>query len=173
MRIASRLGIRHDMSELIERAPSMSMREILASKNSGEIYSIAPDRPVLEAVTFMGLHDIGSLVVKDGDKMVGLLTDRDIVRCLRNANCNLSGTLVRDVMVGSPVVGHPNDTADQVRRMMTDSHISHLPVVDENGLVGIISFYDVARSALSNAEFENKLLKRYIKDWPEDDAGKE
>ena len=146
----------------------MSMREILASKSSGEIYSISPNSSILAAISLMGEHDIGSLVVKDGDQMVGLLTDRDIVRCLRRANCNLSEALVRDVMVASPVVGHPEDTADQVRRLMTESHISHLPVVDDSGLIGIISFYDVARTALSNVEFENKLLKRYIKDWPEE-----
>jgi CBS domain-containing protein len=146
----------------------MSIREILASKNSGEIFSIAPDSNILAAITLMGQHDIGSLVVKEGGRMVGLLTDRDIVRGLCKANCNLSNTLVRDVMVASPVVGHPDDTADQVRRLMTESHISHLPVVGEEGLIGIISFYDVARTALSNVEFENKLLKRYIKDWPEE-----
>ena len=148
----------------------MSIREILASKNSGTIYSIAPDSSILAAVTLMGQHDIGSLVVKEGERMVGLLTDRDIVRGLRKANCNLVNTLVREVMVLSPVVGHPDDTPDQVRRMMTDSHISHLPVMDDTGLIGIISFYDVARTALSNVEFENKLLKRYIKDWPTDDS---
>jgi len=146
----------------------MSIREILASKSSGEIFSIAPDSSIFAAITLMGQHDIGSLVVKEGGRMVGLLTDRDIVRGLHKANCNLSNTLVRDVMVASPVVGNPEDTADQVRRLMTESHISHLPVVGEEGLIGIISFYDVARTALSNVEFENKLLKRYIKDWPEE-----
>lgn len=146
----------------------MSIREILASKKSGEVFSITPDSSILAAITLMGQHDIGSLVVKEGEQMVGLLTDRDIVRALRKASCNLSSALVREVMVASPVVGHPEDTADQVRRLMTESHISHLPVVGEEGLIGIISFYDVARTALSNVEFENKLLKRYIKDWPEE-----
>lgn len=146
----------------------MSIREILASKNSGAVFSTAPDSSILAAITLMGQHDIGSLVVKQEDQMVGLLTDRDIVRALCKANCNLSNALVRDAMVASPVVGHPDDTADQVRRLMTESHISHLPVVGEEGLIGIISFYDVARTALSNVEFENKLLKRYIKDWPEE-----
>lgn len=149
----------------------MRIREILASKKSVEIYSIAPGQPVHEAVALMTRHDIGSLVVKEGDRMVGLLTERQIVRGLSKANCNLCNTLVREVMVASPIVGHPEDSVDQVRSVMTENHISHLPVEDENGLIGIISFYDVARSALSNVEFENKLLKRYIKNWPEDEAG--
>lgn len=150
----------------------MSIREILAAKKSVEVHSIAPDQFVHEAVALMTRHDIGSLVVKENDQMIGLLTDRHLVRGLSKAKCNLCNTLVRDVMVVSPIVGHPEDSVDQLRQVMTENHISHLPVVDEKGLMGIISFYDVARSALSNVEFENKLLKRYIKDWPEDEADK-
>jgi CBS domain-containing protein len=145
----------------------MVIREILALKKSREIFSIAPDRPVHEAVSRMAEHDIGSLVVVDGGKMVGLLTDHSIVRGLSKASCNLCSTLVRDIMLTDPVTGHLDDTVDQVRRVMTDNHISHLPVEDDNGLAGIISFYDVARTVISEAEFENKLLKGYIKNWPE------
>jgi CBS domain-containing protein len=145
----------------------MVLREILASKKSGEIFSITPDRHVHEAVALMSEHDIGSLVVKEGDKMVGLLTDHCVVRGMNKFGSNVYGTLVGDVMSDPPVVGHPDDTVDQARRKMIDSHTNHLPVADENGLVGIISFIDVAKTALSEAEFENKLLKGYIKNWPE------
>jgi len=145
----------------------MVIREILALKKNREIFSISPDSPVHEAVTYMAEHDIGSLVVKEGDRMVGLVTDHVIVRGLSKASCNLCNTLVRDVMIANPITGHLEDTVDQVRRVMTDNHISHLPVVDDDGLAGIISFYDVAKTAISEAEFENKLLKGYIKNWPE------
>jgi CBS domain-containing protein len=145
----------------------MVIREILALKKNHEIFRIAPDRPVHDAVALMAAHDIGSLVVMEGDAMVGLLTDHIIVRGLSKASCNLCNTLVRDIMLPNPVSGHLDDTVDQVRRVMTDNHISHLPVVDDRGLAGIISFYDVAKTAISEAEFENKLLKGYIKNWPE------
>lgn len=145
----------------------MIIREILALKKSREIYSIAPERPVHEAVAQMAEHDIGSLVVMENGKMVGLLTDHAIVRGLSQAHCNLCNTQVRDVMIANPISGHLDDTVDLVRRVMTDNHISHLPVCDDNGLAGIISFYDVARTVISEAEFENKLLKGYIKNWPE------
>ncbi|MFA7241522.1 MAG: CBS domain-containing protein [Sulfuricellaceae bacterium] len=145
----------------------MIIREILASKKSGKIYSIAPERYIHEAVALMTEHDIGSLVVMDGDKMVGLLTDRCVVRGLSKSGCDVCGTRVSDVMSDNPVVGHPDDPVDLARRKMIDSHTNHLPVADEKGLVGIISFFDVARTALSEAEFENKLLKGYIKNWPE------
>jgi CBS domain-containing protein len=145
----------------------MIIREILALKKIHEVFSVTPDCPVHEAVAHMAEHDIGSLVVKDGDKMVGLITDHIIVHSLNLASCNLCNTVVREVMIANPITGHLDDTVDQLRRVMTDNHISHLPVVDDNGVVGIISFYDVARTAISEAEFENKLLKGYIKNWPE------
>lgn len=148
----------------------MSIREILAAKKSTEIHSIAPDQFIHEAVALMARHGIGSLVVKEDGKMAGLLTERHIVRGLSKTQCNLCNTRVRDVMAASPITGQPDDSIDQVRKVMTENHISHLPVVDESGLVGIISFYDVARSALSDVEFENRLLKRYIKNWPEEEA---
>ena len=144
----------------------MSIREILASKGTEGVLSISPDSSVVEAITIMSQHNIGSLVVKQGEQMVGLLTDRHIVRALNRAGGNLSQSLVRDAMETKPVVGHLDDSVDQVRHHLTVNHISHLPVVDDSGVVGIISFYDVARTVLSNVEFENKLLKKYIKDWP-------
>jgi CBS domain-containing protein len=147
----------------------MSIREILASKGTGGVYSISPESSIVEAITIMSKHNIGSLVAKQGEQMVGLLTDRHIVRALTKAGGNLSQSLVRDAMETKPVVGHLEDSVDQVRRQLTENHISHLPVVDDSGVVvDIISFYDVARTVLSNVEFENKLLKKYIKDWPEE-----
>lgn len=146
----------------------MSVREILASKGVESVQSISPDTPVVEAIGTMTKLNIGSLVVKQDDKMVGLLTDRHIVRALTKAGGNLSQTLVRDAMETKPIVGQLDDDVDSVRRHLTENHISHLPVVDKGDVVGIISFYDVARAVLSNVEFENKLLKKYIKDWPEE-----
>ena len=147
----------------------MSIREILASKGTEGVLSISPDSSVVEAINIMTQRNIGSLVVKQGEQMVGLLTDRHIVRALTRAGGNLSQSLVRDAMETKLIVGRLDDDVDSVRRQLTENHISHLPVVDDSGgVVGIISFYDVARTVLSNVEFENKLLKKYIKDWPEE-----
>ena len=150
----------------------MSIREILASKGAGEVLSISPDSTVVEAINIMTQRNIGSLVVKQDEKMVGLLTDRHVVRALTRAGGNLSQAKVRDAMEAKPIIGQLDDNVDSVRRQLTENHISHLPVVDKGEVVGIISFYDVARTVLSNIEFENKLLKKYIKDWPEEDASK-
>jgi len=147
----------------------MSIREILASKGTDSVLSISPESSVVDAINIMTQRNIGSLVVKQGEQMVGLLTDRHIVRALTKAGGNLSQSLVRDAMETKPILGRLDDDVDSVRRHLTENHISHLPVVDDGGaVVGIISFFDVARSVLSNVEFENKLLKKYIKDWPEE-----
>ena len=73
----------------------------------------------------------------------------------------------RDVMKANPPVAKPEDTADTLRSLMTELHITHVPVMDEGALIGILSFHDIAKSAIKDAAFENKLLKQYIKNWPE------
>jgi CBS domain-containing protein len=82
-------------------------------------------------------------------------------------DCDLKDAEVSTLMVTEPVVASADDSVDYARDVMTKSHISHLPVFDGNKLFGIISFHDVARACLKEANFENSLLKRYIKHWPE------
>lgn len=145
----------------------MIIRDILAVKKQNEIYGISPDAPVSEAVGLMVKHDVGSLVVQGKKGMVGLLTQRQLIQCMAEHACNLVDARVKDLMVTEPVIGSPDDTVDYVRGVMTDQHLSHLPVMQDHELLGIISFHDVARACLSEADFENRLLKRYIKHWPE------
>lgn len=145
----------------------MIIRDILTVKKGGEIFGIAPDRPLTEAVNVMVQHDVGSLVVTGKADMVGLITERDVLRVLRERGCDISNVKISEVMTVEPIIGHPDDTVDYVRGVMTENRISHLPVMDGDRLLGIISFHDVAKACLSEASFENKLLKRYIKHWPE------
>lgn len=149
----------------------MIIRDILALKG-GEIYTISPDRPVAEAVNLIVKRGIGSLIVKCDNQecMIGLITERDIVRALSQRDCTLANVKVSDVMVTEPIIGNPEDSVDYVRGVMTENHISHLPVLEGDDLCGIISFHDVAKAALNEADLENSLLKRYIKNWPEEPA---
>jgi CBS domain-containing protein len=144
----------------------MLISEILTIKG-GEIFSIAPDLPLSEAVAKMVEHDIGSLVIMDKGSMVGLLTERDILRGLRERGCDLKNIKVSELMCAEPIIGNPGDTVDYVRGVMTENRISHLPVIDGDKLSGIISFHDVAKACMSEAKLENRLLKRYIRHWPE------
>ena len=144
----------------------MQIREILTLK-SDDIHSIAPTDTVASAVDKMVSLGVGSLVVLKGGEMVGLLTERDVVHGMVKLGLGLKDAEVGTIMVAEPVVASADDSVDYARDVMTKSHICHLPILDGNTLFGIISFHDVARASLKEAKFENSLLKRYIKHWPE------
>lgn len=145
----------------------MIIRDILTVKKIGVLYSVSPEQTISEAVAMMVQSGIGSLVVHRDGFMVGLLSERDVLRGLNQLGANVLQMKVNTLMIGEPIIGSPDDTVDYVRGVMTENHISHLPVMDGDNLLGIISFHDVARSCLNQADFENSLLKRYIKHWPE------
>lgn len=144
----------------------MQIREILTLK-SDDIHSIAPADTVEAAVGKLVGLGVGSLVVMQGGEMMGLVTERDIVKGMVKHGRDLKDTPVSQIMVTEPVVASADDSVDYARDVMTKSHIGHLPILDGNKLLGIISFHDVARACLKEANFENSLLKRYIKHWPE------
>jgi CBS domain-containing protein len=151
----------------------MIIRDILKLKGNA-IFSIAPQGRVADAVAAMVAHDIGSLVVMESGAMLGMLTFREVLRGLDAQRGNLGDLPVAEVMVHEPLVCMPDDSAEGVRDRMTQQHVRYLPVVDgaERGrLLGVISFHDIARAAIKEANFENRLLKRYIKNWPEEEDG--
>lgn len=145
----------------------MLIREILASKDSAEIFSIAPSATVAEAVKLMVQHTIGSLVVLDKGTMVGYITERDVIRGMAAKGCSLAEVQVSEVMDKEPFVGSPEDSVDYARDVMTKNRISHLVVMEGDKLGGVISLHDIAKASLKYAHYENELLKRYIKHWPE------
>ncbi|MEQ1667599.1 MAG: CBS domain-containing protein [Sulfuriferula sp.] len=144
----------------------MIIRDILTVK-SDAICAILPTQTVADAVRQMVTHDVGSLVVRQDGVMVGLVTERDVLRGISKLGGDFVAHQVSEVMVTEPIIGSPTDTVDYVRGVMTENRVSHLPVMEGDDLLGIISFHDVARACLNEADFENKLLKRYIKHWPE------
>jgi CBS domain-containing protein len=144
----------------------MIIRDILSMKG-GTIFSMAPDGKVSDAVSTMVKNDIGSLVVMAGGRMTGMVTFREVLKALDAQSGNLADLRIREVMVHDPISGNPNDTLDHLREVMTKNHIRYLPVTDGDQLLGVISFHDVAKSVIKETSFENRLLKRYIKNWPE------
>ena len=144
----------------------MVIRDILNMKG-GAIFSIAPDGRVSDAVGMMVEHDIGSLVVMKGGRMTGMVTFREVLQAIDANSGNLAGLRVESVMVASPICGSPDDTIDHLREVMTDNHVRYLPVREGDRLLGVISFHDVAKSVIKETSFENRLLKRYIKNRPE------
>ena len=146
----------------------MIIRDILNLKGSA-IISMAPQDTVAAAVSLMVRNDIGSLVVMENGAMVGMLTFREVLHELDARGGNLGDTRIAGIMVREPIVGHPSESVEHLREVMTKNHVRYLPVKDGDKLLGVISFHDVAKAAINMASFENRLLKRYIKHWPEDD----
>ncbi|HEX7954633.1 MAG TPA: CBS domain-containing protein [Burkholderiales bacterium] len=146
----------------------MQVRDILKIKG-GQIFSIGPEALLPQAVSLMVQHDIGSLVVMDKGQMTGLLTFREVLAAVHRYRGDIHEVKVSQVMVGNPICGSLDDSIDHMRSVMTDKHVRYLPIKDNTALVGVLSFHDVAKASLRAASFENKLLKQYIKNWPEQD----
>ncbi|HEX4986128.1 MAG TPA: CBS domain-containing protein [Burkholderiales bacterium] len=149
----------------------MQVRDILKIKG-GQIFSIDPAALLPQAVGLMVEHDIGSLVVMEKGRMTGLLTFREVLDAMHRFSGDIQDVKVGQVMVSEPICGSLDDSIDQMRTVMTDNHVRYLPIRDGAALVGVLSFHDVAKASLRAANFENRLLKQYIKNWPEDDSAK-
>jgi CBS domain-containing protein len=146
----------------------MIIRDILNLKGNA-IFSVAPDGRIADAVTVMVRHDIGSLVVLDGGKMTGMLTFREVLKGIEMQGGNLGSLAVREVME-QPISCTPDDTLEHLREVMTQNHVRYVPVQEAEQLLGVISFHDIAKAVIKETNFENRLLKRYIKNWPEEES---
>ena len=144
----------------------MRIRDILRLKD-GAIYSVEPAAPLASALALMVRHDVGSLVVVESGRMVGMLTFREVLRAL-DASGALKDMKAADVMVADPICGSPDDTLDELRAVMTQDHVRYLPVKDGDALVGVVSFHDVAKAIIKETTLENRLLRRYIEADPAD-----
>ena len=148
----------------------MKVSDILRLKG-GTLYTASPDDNLQDAVEAMARLDIGSLVIMEHGDLVGMLTFREIIQCLAENKGVLGTRTVRKVMDEFPMSCTPETSLDQVRPMMLSRHTRYMPVMDNRMLMGVISFYDVAKAVVDSQNFENKMLKAYIRDWPaEDDA---
>jgi CBS domain-containing protein len=147
----------------------MLVNEILRVKGN-TLYTVTPQTSLADAVMTMAEKDIGSLVVMEYGDLVGMLTFREVLLTLQKHAGTLGDASIRSVMDDHPITCTPNTDVHEVRRMMIDGHARYLPVMDGRTLLGVISFYDVAKAVLEAHSFENKMLKAYIRDWPEETA---
>jgi CBS domain-containing protein len=146
----------------------MKVSDILRVKG-GTLFTARPDQLLAEATAVMADKDIGSLVVMEHGDLVGMLTFREVIVSLVKNGGTLGGTLVRSAMDDHPLTCTLETELDEVRRMMLERHARYMPVMDRRTLMGVISFYDVAKAVVDSQNFENKLLKAYIRDWPGED----
>lgn len=151
----------------------MKVKEVLKVKGN-TLFTVTPESPLSEGVVVMAEHDIGSLVVMDHGRLAGMLTFREVLRVLAKRQSEdrsgptppVSEFTVKEVMHKDPFVVSPEMDVNELRAAMIENRQRYLPVMDENTLMGVISFHDVARAVLSEQDFENKMLKAYIRDWP-------
>jgi len=146
----------------------MKVSDILRVKG-GTLFTAGPEQPLQEAVTTMAERDIGSLVVMDHGELTGMLTFREVIQAIVKNGGALGNLQVRGVMDDHPLTCTPDTEIDEVRRMMLGRHARYLPVMTERTLMGVISFYDVAKAVVDSQDFENRMLKAYIRDWPVED----
>ncbi|MBK6862276.1 MAG: CBS domain-containing protein [Ideonella sp.] len=148
----------------------MKVSDILRVKG-GTLFTVSPDQPLAEAVQTMAGNDIGSLVVMSHGQLVGILTFREVILALVKNGGIIGKTTVRSVMDDSPLTCTPETEIDEVRRMMLGRHARYTPVMNQGMLMGVISFFDVAKAVVDAQDFENRMLKAYIRDWPVEEPG--
>jgi CBS domain-containing protein len=149
----------------------MKVLDILRVKGN-TLYTVQPDEPLAKATQIMAEKDIGSLVVMEHGDLIGMLTFREVINCIVKNGGEIGATLVRTAMDDHPLTCTSETELDEVRRMMLDRHARYMPVMNQKMLMGVISFYDVAKTVVDSQNFENKMLKAYIRDWPEVEDGK-
>jgi CBS domain-containing protein len=145
----------------------MKVSDILRVKGN-TLYTVQPDEPLAAAVNLMSERDIGSLVVMEHGDLVGMLTFREVIQAIVKNGGAVGDSLVRGAMDDHPLTCTPETEIDEVRRMMLAHHARYMPVMEMRMLMGVISFYDVAKAVVDSQNFENRMLKAYIRDWPAD-----
>ncbi|MCC2674330.1 MAG: domain protein-like protein [Ramlibacter sp.] len=143
----------------------MKVSDILRVKGN-TLYTVSPDEPLSRAIDTMAEKDIGSLVVMDHGDLVGMLTFREVIQCIQVNKHTAGDITVRTAMDDHPLTCTLETELDEVRRMMLERHARYMPVMDKRMLMGVISLYDVAKAVVDSQNFENRMLKAYIRDWP-------
>ncbi|MDL5033490.1 CBS domain-containing protein [Pelomonas sp. APW6] len=148
----------------------MKVADILRVKGNA-LFTVPPDQPLAEALATMAERDMGSLVVMEFGELVGMLTFREVIAAVVRNGGTVGTSLVRSVMDDHPLTCTPETEIDEVRRMMLGRHARYMPVLNGRQLMGVISFYDVAKAVVDSQDFENRMLKAYIRDWPVEEEG--
>jgi CBS domain-containing protein len=146
----------------------MLVSEILRVKGS-TLYTATADMGVTDAVHSMAENDIGSLVVMERGVLVGMLTFRELIKVLDERGADMAALKVGTIMERDPLTADPHMDVQTLRKSMLDRHARYIPVMEGNTLLGVLSFHDVAKAVYEEQSFENKMLKSYIKNWPDEE----
>ncbi|MGA9421539.1 MAG: CBS domain-containing protein [Rhodanobacteraceae bacterium] len=134
----------------------------LLQEKGNQIYSIEADKPVLEALRRMAEHGIGSLLVMRGDKLVGIVSERDYARNVILKGRSSAQTPVADIMATSVLTIGPGDTVATCMHLCTDQRVRYLPVVEDDKVIGLLSLGDLIKAVISEQSEQIEQLQRYI-----------
>jgi len=140
-----------------------TLQQLLDSKKYKEVISITQNRPVFDALVIMAEYKIGALVVLDGEKLVGIFSERDYAREVILKGRSSKTTQIAEVMTHKVLSAGPNDSVEQGMSVMADHHIRHLPVVVNDQVIGMLSIGDLVKETLSYQQDLIKQLEGYIK----------
>lgn len=142
-----------------------TVRRLLHAKGTG-LYTVGPASTAGEALRVMADKDIGALLVLDGERLVGIVTERDLARKLALHGRDPSGTAVREIMSERILYVRPEQTIEECMALMTDKHLRHLPVVDGAQILGIVSMRDVIADLIAEKSFIIEQLENYLYELP-------
>lgn len=134
----------------------------ILNQKEGTVFSIAPDALVFKAIELMAEKNVGALLVLKGEKLVGIISERDYTRKVFVRGKSSKETRVDEIMSADVMVTHPNEGVDECLRVMTDKHIRHLPVLDGERVVGVISIGDLVKHVISCQSAAIAHLEHYI-----------
>lgn len=139
-----------------------SVAQILKSKSNQSVYTITASECVYDAIKLMAEKHIGALVVTDGDSIAGIITERDYARKVVLKDRSSKVTPVRDIMTHAVRFVRPDQSSDECMALMTEYRMRHLPVIDHERLVGMISIGDLVKNIIEEQEFTIQQLEHYI-----------
>ena len=145
----------------------MLVREILRIKGH-TLFTTVPTGSALDAVKVMAQHDIGSLVVMEHGRLAGMLTFREVLEALARREGVLGDVSIEAIYERNPLTAGPDLEVMELRGAMLERHARYVPIMDGGTLMGVVSFHDVAKAVYEEQSFENRMLKSYIKNSPDE-----
>ncbi len=141
------------------------VRRLLEEKTKG-VWSIAPDQTIAEGLRLMAEHDVGALLVVVEGRLVGIVTERDVVRKALLQGRDPATTPIAEIMTERVLYVRPEQTVEECMALMTDKHLRHLPVLEDGRILGIVSIRDVVADVIAEKSFIIEQLENYIYDIP-------
>lgn len=147
---------------LLEEKIMKTLQQLLDIKKHKEVISIAPNRPVFDALVILAEYKIGALVVLENDKLVGIFSERDYAREVILKGKSSKTTQIHEVMTAKVLSAKPNDSIEQAMSVMSEKRIRHLPVVDNDSVIGMLSIGDLVKETIAYQKDLIKQLESYI-----------